>query len=163
MVNRWHFQYIKWHRENENGAFSLPRFEATFATREIVRCIGVHRLRHSVQAPGPVSWYLRVTQHAHQSGDRQAGRQPSSQATSQLAKPAASQPAKLSINHHSPNHRRHCAPRLPRPNPGKTALFFEFSLCLSRACLGKIMHFIYKWLKKCRFLASHASFQPHPR
>jgi hypothetical protein len=26
--------------------------------------------------------------------------------------------------------------------------FFEFSLCLSRACLGKIMHFIYKWLKK---------------
>ena len=30
--------------------------------------------------------------------------------------------------------------------------FFEFSLCLSRACLGKIMHFIYKWLKKCRFL-----------
>jgi len=33
--------------------------------------------------------------------------------------------------------------------------FFEFSLCLSRACLGKIMHFIYKWLKKCRF--SHLS------
>jgi hypothetical protein len=31
--------------------------------------------------------------------------------------------------------------------------FFEFSLCLSRACLGKIMHFIYKWRKKCRFLA----------
>jgi hypothetical protein len=31
--------------------------------------------------------------------------------------------------------------------------FFEFSLCLSRACLGKIIHFIYKWLKKCRFLA----------
>jgi hypothetical protein len=30
--------------------------------------------------------------------------------------------------------------------------FFEFSLCSSRACLGKIMHFIYKWLKKCRFL-----------
>eukprot|EP01046_Picozoa_sp_COSAG06_P010508 COSAG06_NODE_575_length_14056_cov_25.763345_3_plen_189_part_00 len=29
--------------------------------------------------------------------------------------------------------------------------FFEFSLCLSRACLGKIMHFIYIWLKKCRF------------
>eukprot|EP01046_Picozoa_sp_COSAG06_P009441 COSAG06_NODE_494_length_15057_cov_7.707782_8_plen_66_part_00 len=31
--------------------------------------------------------------------------------------------------------------------------FFEFSLCLSRACLGKIMHGIHKWLKKCRFLA----------
>jgi hypothetical protein len=30
--------------------------------------------------------------------------------------------------------------------------FFEFSLCSSRACLGKIMHFIYKWRKKCRFL-----------
>ena len=29
--------------------------------------------------------------------------------------------------------------------------FFEFSLCLSRACLGKIMHFIYKWLKNGRF------------
>jgi hypothetical protein len=28
--------------------------------------------------------------------------------------------------------------------------FFEFSLCLSRACLGKILHLIYKWLKKCR-------------
>jgi hypothetical protein len=32
--------------------------------------------------------------------------------------------------------------------------FFEFFLCSSRACLGKIMHFIYKWLKKCRFLAT---------
>jgi hypothetical protein len=30
--------------------------------------------------------------------------------------------------------------------------FFEFSLCLSRACLGKMLIFIYKWLKKCRFL-----------
>ena len=27
-------------------------------------------------------------------------------------------------------------------------LFFEFSLCLSRACLGKMINFIYKWLKK---------------
>eukprot|EP01046_Picozoa_sp_COSAG06_P003174 COSAG06_NODE_120_length_23106_cov_18.311862_16_plen_174_part_00 len=33
--------------------------------------------------------------------------------------------------------------------------FFEFPLCLSRACLGKRMHFIYKWLKKCRFLTWH--------
>ena len=31
---------------------------------------------------------------------------------------------------------------------------FEFSLCSSRACLGKIMLFIYKWRKKCRFLTS---------
>jgi hypothetical protein len=30
----------------------------------------------------------------------------------------------------------------------KTASFFEFSLCLSRACLGKMIAFIYKWLKK---------------
>jgi hypothetical protein len=30
----------------------------------------------------------------------------------------------------------------------KTASFFEFSLCLSRACLGKIIVFIYKWRKK---------------
>ena len=37
----------------------------------------------------------------------------------------------------------------------KTPLFFEFSLCLSRACLGKMMHFIYKWLRKWRF--SHRS------
>jgi hypothetical protein len=37
------------------------------------------------------------------------------------------------------------------PRLHKTPLFFEFSLCLSRACLGKKMHFIYKWLKKWRF------------
>jgi hypothetical protein len=24
---------------------------------------------------------------------------------------------------------------------------FEFSLCLSRACLGKMIHFVYKWRK----------------
>jgi hypothetical protein len=29
----------------------------------------------------------------------------------------------------------------------KTASFFEFSLCLSRACRGKLIVFIYKWLK----------------
>jgi len=32
-----------------------------------------------------------------------------------------------------------------------TPLFLEFSLCLSRACLGKMMLFIYKWRKKWRF------------
>jgi hypothetical protein len=31
---------------------------------------------------------------------------------------------------------------------GETPLFFEFSLCLSRACLGKMMHFIHKWHRK---------------
>jgi hypothetical protein len=30
----------------------------------------------------------------------------------------------------------------------KCALFFEFSLCLSRACLGKMIVFIYKLLKR---------------
>jgi hypothetical protein len=30
----------------------------------------------------------------------------------------------------------------------QNGLFLEFSLCLSRACLGKMMHFIYEWLKK---------------
>ena len=39
---------------------------------------------------------------------------------------------------------------------GENGIFLEFSLCLSRACLGKIIHFIYKWLKKCRFLTSIA-------
>jgi hypothetical protein len=34
----------------------------------------------------------------------------------------------------------------------ENATFLEFFLCLSRACLGKIMHFIYIWRKKCRFL-----------
>ena len=29
--------------------------------------------------------------------------------------------------------------------------FFEFSVCLFRACLGKLMHVAYKWRKKWRF------------
>ena len=33
----------------------------------------------------------------------------------------------------------------------KTASFFEFSLCLSRACLGKVFVFLYKWLKNAVF------------
>jgi ABC-type multidrug transport system fused ATPase/permease subunit len=33
----------------------------------------------------------------------------------------------------------------------KTASFFEFSLCLSRACLGKMIVSIYKWLKNAVF------------
>ena len=33
----------------------------------------------------------------------------------------------------------------------KTASFFEFSLCLSRACLGKTTVFRYKWLKTAVF------------
>jgi hypothetical protein len=34
--------------------------------------------------------------------------------------------------------------------PKETPLFFELSLCLSRACLGKLMHFIYKRRKSER-------------
>eukprot|EP01046_Picozoa_sp_COSAG06_P008785 COSAG06_NODE_449_length_15623_cov_50.097204_3_plen_171_part_00 len=33
----------------------------------------------------------------------------------------------------------------------KTASFFEFSLCLSRTCLGKMIVFIYKWRKNTVF------------
>jgi hypothetical protein len=36
----------------------------------------------------------------------------------------------------------------------KNGIFFQFSLCLSRACLGKIIVFIYKWLKKWHFSQS---------
>jgi hypothetical protein len=35
----------------------------------------------------------------------------------------------------------------------KTASFFEFSLCLSRACFGKMIVFIYKW-QRCGKQAS---------
>ena len=49
----------------------------------------------------------------------------------------------------------------------KCRLFLELSLCLSRACLGKKMIFIYKWRKKCRFSRTHAvgqacGFCPEP-
>eukprot|EP01046_Picozoa_sp_COSAG06_P006385 COSAG06_NODE_299_length_18009_cov_6.715952_19_plen_95_part_00 len=36
--------------------------------------------------------------------------------------------------------------------------FFEFSLCLSRACLGKTIHFIYKWRKSGQACAPADSF-----
>jgi hypothetical protein len=39
--------------------------------------------------------------------------------------------------------------------PCRNASFFEcFSLCLSRACLGKMIIFIYKWRKKTRCLTA---------
>jgi hypothetical protein len=53
-------------------------------------------------------------------------------------------------------HDRDC---LQRVTPcEKRHSFFEFSLCFSRACLGKTMHFIYKRCKKWRvsYLASAA-------
>jgi hypothetical protein len=43
--------------------------------------------------------------------------------------------------------------------PARKRHFFELSLCLSRACLGKRMHFIYKWRKKCRFLTDEEVHQ----
>jgi hypothetical protein len=41
--------------------------------------------------------------------------------------------------------------RAKSPEVRKTASFFEFSLCLSRACLGKMIVFTYKWLKNAVF------------
>jgi hypothetical protein len=41
----------------------------------------------------------------------------------------------------------------------KTRLFFEFFLYLSRACLGKMIVFMYTWLSKMAFFrrcATHA-------
>eukprot|EP01044_Picomonas_judraskeda_P034032 COSAG03_NODE_13918_length_484_cov_0.664935_2_plen_102_part_01 len=37
----------------------------------------------------------------------------------------------------------------------RNASFFEFSLCLSRACLGKMIIFISRWRKKWRFFPYH--------
>ena len=40
--------------------------------------------------------------------------------------------------------------------PATKRHFCEFSLCLSRACLGKIIMLTYKWLKKDRFVTSQS-------
>jgi hypothetical protein len=56
-----------------------------------------------------------------------------------------------------PQGRSGSQPRVPPIR--RRVSFFEFSLCLSRACLGKIMLFIYKWRKKTVFLPGQA----HPR
>jgi hypothetical protein len=37
----------------------------------------------------------------------------------------------------------------------KTPLFSQLFLCLSRACLGKMMRFTIQWCKKSRFLTRH--------
>jgi hypothetical protein len=44
----------------------------------------------------------------------------------------------------------------------KTDSVFEFSLCLSRVCLGKVMHFIYKWLKKSLSVRAFPCACPEP-
>jgi len=47
----------------------------------------------------------------------------------------------------------HVSIRIVKVLPAKNAtLSIEFSLCLSRACLGKMVHFIYKWRKSGAFL-----------
>eukprot|EP01046_Picozoa_sp_COSAG06_P049553 COSAG06_NODE_7653_length_2427_cov_4.548110_1_plen_178_part_00 len=40
---------------------------------------------------------------------------------------------------------------MPHKEPKKNVLCFELFLCLSRACLGKTIIFVWKWLKKMRF------------
>ena len=39
--------------------------------------------------------------------------------------------------------------------PEEKRSFFEFSLCFSRVCLGKMFGFIYKWLKKTGFYSPY--------
>jgi hypothetical protein len=43
----------------------------------------------------------------------------------------------------------------------KNGIFFEFSLCLSRACLGKMIVLIYKWLKNAVFRRAYGSILHH--
>ena len=45
----------------------------------------------------------------------------------------------------------------------KTPLFLSFHVCLSRACLGKMIAFMYKWLQKGRFFAPHLNAEEHRR
>jgi hypothetical protein len=48
----------------------------------------------------------------------------------------------------------------------KNGPFVEFSLCLSRACLGKMFAFMHKWLKKTVFthrLCNASSEESHAR
>ena len=54
--------------------------------------------------------------------------------------------------------RTSCASRANSRSFEKTVSLFKFSLCLSRACLGKNMTFIYKWHRKKRF--SYLLFRP---
>ena len=51
---------------------------------------------------------------------------------------------------------------LPRPDE-ETPLFLEFSLCVSRACLGKIIVFVYEWLKKTVFSPARRRREPYQR
>jgi hypothetical protein len=42
-------------------------------------------------------------------------------------------------------------PQVSETDGRENGIFFEFSLCLSRACLGKMIDFIYKLLKNAVF------------
>jgi hypothetical protein len=44
-----------------------------------------------------------------------------------------------------------------RPEPATKRAFFEFSLCLSRACLGKMIVFTFKWRKNAVFRRQKAT------
>ena len=45
----------------------------------------------------------------------------------------------------------------PQPIGAKNGIFFEFFLCLSRAWLGKMIDFVYKWLHNATFFAGVSS------
>jgi hypothetical protein len=55
--------------------------------------------------------------------------------------------------------RKHKSPR--DVGPCRSASFFEFYPCLSRACLGKMVVFIHKWRKRTRFLTDSQRQQSH--
>ena len=56
--------------------------------------------------------------------------------------------------------RRHVQCNRKRRPPEKTIVFFEFSLCLSRAWLGEMIALIYKLLKTTVFVARSRSSGP---
>jgi len=77
-----------------------------------------------------------------------------------LQKTAAFAPRRPSLScRRSPRRATTPQHRLRRP---LLSLLFEFSLCLSQACLGKMMHFIYKWRKNAVFSPAVGSCRGRP-
>jgi hypothetical protein len=67
------------------------------------------------------------------------------------------------IDSHKKNESSFCHDRLgtsARKTEEDTPLFFEFSLCLSRVCLGKMIVYMYKWLKKGFFCTAVRAASP---
>ena len=52
-------------------------------------------------------------------------------------------------------HRQHLWMRVVAHTPIRKRSVFKFSLCLSRACRGKKIIFIYEWLKRTVFLPAN--------